>query len=303
MPAFVTHRGSVNAWECDENDHLNVRFFVAKANEGLPFVLSEMGHTPAALEAMGARARIRMQHMRFLREARKATPLTVAAGIVASAPLQLSVYSEIRHSLTGAVLATVLTDVEVISRRDGSPCQLRAPPAALRCEVPPHGAPRGLPADGRLAPPEPGALAQAGFLEIARGRVRPTECDPDGELEPFQYVGRIADGVVNLMARFQTEEELSRRSHGIEGGALLELRIAHHAPLRAGGLFTVHSGLRAVRPKTIEVVHLVLDEETRSCAAACEGVAVSMDLRTRKAIEIPDLRRRRMEAGVIKAAP
>ncbi len=205
MPVFVTHRGSVNAWECDENDHLNVRFFVAKANEGLPFVLSEMGYTPAALDAMSARARIRTQHMRFLREARKATPLTVVAGIASSAPLELSVYSEVRHSLTGAVLATVLAEVEVVSRHDGSPCQLHAPPAALRCAVPPHGAPRGLAPERSVTPPDRRALAQAGFVEIARGLVRPTECDPGGELEPFQYIGRIADGVVNLMAQFQTE--------------------------------------------------------------------------------------------------
>ncbi len=303
MPVFVTHRGSVNAWECDENDHLNVRHFVAKANEGLPFALGELGHTPAALEAMGARPRILRQHMRFLREARKATPLTVMAGIAASAPLQVTVYSEIRHSLTGAVLATLLTDVALVSRRDGTPCQVLAPPAAARCEVPPHGAPRGLPAARRLAPPDRNELAAAGFVEIARGRVRATECDPEGELEPYQYVGRIADGVVNLMAQFQTEEELARRSHGVEGGALLEFRVEHRAPLRAGGLFTVHSGLRGVSAKTLQVVHLVYDEETRACAAACEGVAVAMDLRTRKAIEIPEPRRRRMEAGLVRIAP
>ncbi len=302
MSVFVTHRGSVNAWECDENDHLNVRFFVAKANEGLPFVLSELGYTPSTLRDLGARPRIRAQHMRFLKEARKATPLTVASGVAAAGPDQVTIYSEVRHSLTGAVLATLLSDVAIVSARDGAACALREPPFAVRCAVPEHGAPRGIPAGRTVAPPHRDALAPAGFVEIARGRVRATECDPDGELEPFQYVGRIADGVVNLMAQFQTEEELSRRSHGIEGGALLEFRIAHHGPLRAGGLFTVHSGLRGVGGKTLQVVHLVYDEETRACAAACEGVAVAMDLRTRKAIEIPDLRRRRMEAGVIKAA-
>jgi acyl-CoA thioester hydrolase len=302
MSVFVTHRGSVNAWECDENDHLNVRYYVAKANEGLPFVLSELGYPPAVLESMDARPRILGQHMRFLREARKATPLTVASGIAASAPLQLTVYSEIRHSLTGAPLATLLTDLALVSRRDGAVCQLRAPPAALRCEVPHHGAPRGLPPGHVLAPPDRRELAGAGFVEIARGQVRAGECAPDGELEPHQYIGRISDGVVNLMARFQTEEELARRSHGVEGGALLEFRALHRAPLRAGALFTVHSGLRAVSAKTLQVVHLVFDEESRTCAAACEGVAVAMDLKTRKAIEIPEGRRRRMEAGIIKAA-
>src|SRR5919206_3277462 len=91
---FVTHRGSVNAWECDENDHLNVRYHVAKLNEGLPFVLDQLGHGRPALARMGARARVLGQHVRFLAEARMATPLTVAAGIAARSPRSLAVYSE-----------------------------------------------------------------------------------------------------------------------------------------------------------------------------------------------------------------
>lgn len=302
MSVFVTHRGSVNAWECDENDHLNVRFFVAKANEGLPFVLAELGCTPAVLDRRGARLRVVSQHMRFLKEARKATPLTVLSGIARGAPDQLTVYSEVRHSLSGAVLATLLTDVVLESAREGTALPVPEVPLALRCDVPHHGAPRGLAAGRALLPPDRRALVDHGFVEIARGRVRPSECDALGELETFQYIGRISDGVVNLMAHFQTEEELARRSHGIEGGALLEYRCAYRSPLRSGSLFTIHSGLRSVGSKTLHVVHLVYDEETRSCAAAAEGVAVAMDLKARKAIEIPEGRRRRMEAGVIKTA-
>ncbi len=302
MSVFVTHRGRVDAWECDEHDHLNVRYFVAKADEGLPFVLAEMGYTPAALERTGARPRVLMHHMRFLREARKATPLTVLSGICRRAPRQLTVYSEIRHSLTGAVLATILTDGALVSREDGTALELAEPPRALWCDVPHHGAPRGLPPDPVVVPADRRAVGAAGFVEIARGRVRPAECDADGELEPFQYIGRISDGVVNLMAHFQTEEELARRSHGVEGGALLEFRCAYRAPLRSGSLFTVHSGLSSVGSKTLNVVHLVYDEESGTCVAVAEGVAVSMDLKARKAIEIPESRRRRMEAGIIKAA-
>jgi acyl-CoA thioester hydrolase len=302
MAGFITHRGSVNAWECDENDHLNVRFYAAKANEGLPFLLGELGLTRAALRGMDARIRVRAQHMRFLREARKATPLTVAAGIVAASPERLTVFSELRHSLTGAPLATVVTDLAVQGREDGALRELPAVPAALRCQLPAHGGPRGLPPGPPVVGPPRDGVQAAGFVEIARGQVRASECDEEGELELHQYIGRISDGVVNLMARFQTEEELSRRSHGIEGGALLEFRAVHHLPLRAGALFTVHSGLRAVGAKTLHVVHLVYDEEARACAVSCEGVAVSMDLKARKAIELPEARRRRMEAALVEVA-
>lgn len=300
MPVFVTHRGSVSAWECDENDHLNVRFYVAKANEGLPFVLAELGWAPDRLAARGARPRIRAQHMRFLKEARKATPLTVLAGIASADGACLSVYSEVRHSLTGAVLATLLTDVEVTGA-DGASLPLDPPAASLRCEVPAHGAPRGLDAR-RVSPPPRERLEALGFAEIARGRVRASECDDHGEMEPFQYIGRVSDGVVNLLARFHGPEELARRSEGMEGGALVELRVVFRTPLRVGSLLTVHSGLSAVGSRTIHPVHLVYAEETGECAAACEGVAVTMDLRTRRAIDIPEARRRRMQAGLVEVS-
>ena len=96
-------------------------------------------------------------------------------------------------------------------------------------------------------------------------------------MELYQYVGRISDSVVNLLAHFQTGEEMARRSHGIEGGALVELRIAWHAPLRAGGLFTIHSGIAATGRKTQHFVHLFFDEVSRACVATAEGIAVAMD--------------------------
>ena len=300
MSLFPTYRGSVNTWECDENDHLNVRYYVSKANEGLPFVLAELGLGPSALAQLGARPRVLRQHIRYLREARLSTPLAVRAGISRHDPHGLAVFSEIRHGHTGAVHATLVTELALVTHPEGRPLPVPQPRAELRCEVPEHGAPRGLAGDLPRAPPGRGALAALGFTEIARGRVSASECDAHGELEPFQYVGRVSDSVVNLMGRYETEEELARRSDRVEGGAVVEFRILHHAPLRAGNIFTVQSGLRSVARKTHHVLHLFFDEESGACAASCDVIALSMDLRARKALELPDERRERMAAGVLR---
>ena len=66
MSLVPCYRGSVNAWECDENDHLNVRFYLAKTNQGLPFALDAIGLPAAALARIDAHPRIRAQHVRFL---------------------------------------------------------------------------------------------------------------------------------------------------------------------------------------------------------------------------------------------
>ncbi len=298
-PMLPCYRGSANAWECDENDHLNVRFYLAKANQGLPFVLDAIGLPHAALGAMGAQPRILAQHVRFLKEARPATPLTAYAGLVSSAARALTLYGEIRHSLSGEVLATLLTELDFVGA-DGATRALSASPHAPRCDVPEHGMPRGIDVRREILRPDSAAIAEMGFVEIGRGAVAPWECDPAGEMELYQYVGRISDSVLNLLAHFQTEEEMSRRSHGIEGGALVELRIAWHAPLRAGSLFTIQSGIAAAGRKTQHFVHLFFDEVSRECVATADGIAVAMDLKTRKAIEIPEARRRRIEGRLLR---
>ena len=59
MALVPCYRGCVNAWECDENDHLNVRFYLSKANQGLPFALEAIGMPPSVLQRNAARLRIR----------------------------------------------------------------------------------------------------------------------------------------------------------------------------------------------------------------------------------------------------
>jgi acyl-CoA thioester hydrolase len=299
MALVPCYRGCVNAWECDENDHLNVRFYVAKANQGLPFVLDAIGMSPAVLEKAAARPRIRAQHVRFLKESRPATPLTVEAGLAAEHGHRLTLYSEVRHTLTGEVSATLLTELE-FTGVDGASRPVSPSRNAPRCTVPEHGSPRGIDVAPEPLRPAYDSIAEMRFVEIGRGAVAPWECDSAGEMELFQYVGRMSDSVVNLLARFQTEEELSRRSVGIEGGALVELRVAFHAPLRTGSLFTIHSGIAAAGRKTQHFVHLFFDEVSRACVATAQGVAVAMDLKTRKAIVLPEARRRRIEAGLLR---
>ena len=73
--AFLScYLGSVNRWECDENDHLNVRFYAQKINQSVATFLHEtLG--PNTLT-------ITRQHLRFVQEARIATPLRVDCGLV-----------------------------------------------------------------------------------------------------------------------------------------------------------------------------------------------------------------------------
>lgn len=300
MSLIVTHRGSVNTWECDENAHLNVRFHIAKAHEGLSFLLEHAGHGPARRARDGTTAILVQDHVRFHREARVAMPITIRGGVVGVNDGRLVLYSEARHSLTNVLFTTFLHEV-ALQDDDGTRSTIGRVDAAT-CTPPPEAQPRGL-----TAPPTPArdaaTLAALGYAEIGRGTLVSMECDGNGRMYPHTVAGRVSDSVINLMALLQTEEEIARRSEGTEGGAVVEYRILYDSLPAVGTPYTVHSGIRAVGAKTQHLEHRMIDAATGASVARCDVVAVAMDLATRRAVAFSDERRVRMAERLLRDVP
>jgi acyl-CoA thioester hydrolase len=90
--------GGVNTWECDEMGHMNVRFWVAKAQEGLACLAAQLG-MPRAFAADGAATLIvREQHIRFLREAHAGAALHMTGGVISLGESDARLLLIIRHS-------------------------------------------------------------------------------------------------------------------------------------------------------------------------------------------------------------
>ena len=119
----LCYRSSVNAWECDENDHMNVRFYVAKHVETLRSWLLANN-----LEGGDVSSMITVQHIRFQRESRLSAPLS---GFACLLPSGTEIYTELRQSITGEVLSSCIHTWAA---------RLALEPVAL----PEHGAPRGV---------------------------------------------------------------------------------------------------------------------------------------------------------------
>ena len=64
---MLTYRGSVNRWECDENDHMNVRYCVEKLYE-TSFAGLIMTNNYSALENKDSYRGIKRVHIRFQNE-------------------------------------------------------------------------------------------------------------------------------------------------------------------------------------------------------------------------------------------
>ncbi len=273
--------GSVNRWECDENDHLNVRYYAQKINQAVAIFLEDSG-------VHSAEVRITGQHIRFVQEARIAAPLRVDCGRASAGAGCWEVLSLMCHHLTGAPVSGFITRVEGPT--------LPVVEGVLE-EVPDWAAARGVrPDDPYPLPASPSAAEAAGFQMMGRGRISAAECDHSGIALPEVYIGRISDGMPNLWAFTTDALEQEQRQSGALGGAALEYQLDIVRPLMCNDVFRHVSGIREIGSKTQHMVHLLINESRNEVAARAEAVGVAMDLETRKAVLISDARRAQLEA-------
>ena len=292
-------RSSVQTWECDQMGHMNVQFYVAKADEGLAALGAALGLGARSQRGTDAVLIPREHHIRFHRELRPGAPFVVTGGVVRALGEGLVLYEEMQNVATKSVAATFVTRAEWcdVEFRGGLPLPVEAVAKApkLAIDLPPHGAARGL----DMAPPRPSpSLADAetmGLITTFRGTVLREYCDRADYMTPRHYMGRVSDAIPNLIAQTSGQD----RSVGRVGGAALEYRFVYRAFAREGDLLVLKSGLKSVSSKTYVWCHWLFDGDTGECFATAEAVAVAMDLVERKAIEIPPDMRTHLEPLVV----
>jgi acyl-CoA thioester hydrolase len=283
--------GSVQSWECDVMGHLNVQHYVARAVDSIPALLLAAGIGPRAARARGIDVAVADQHIRFLKELRPGAPFTLWGGFLELGGDRLRLYQEIRHTLSGEVVATLASTLVATATADGAPATL--PDAFLEragqmiVPLPDHAAPKGL----VLTPPRPrpswGEADRLGLILTQQSAVAPQDCDRSGRMTTRAVIGRVSDAVPNIIVKTRGVD----RSQSGFGGAALEYRLVYHERPREGDLLALRSGIRSLGVKTLIWGHWLFDRETGTAVATSEAVAVSFDLAERKAVAIDDATR------------
>lgn len=283
MDPIPCYYGSVNRWECDENDHLNVRFYAEKMNQAVAIFLRE--------RQVGT-CRVAGQHIRFVQEARVATPLRIDCAPVSVADDRFELLAVMRQNLTDEPVAAFVSTVVVESGPAIAPGEVGL--------LPEWAAPRGIdPADPYGVPVDIAQAEEVGFRTMGRGVIGEAECDASGELLRHHYIGRISDGMPNLWGFETADAEERRQVDGELGGAVVEYRLLYEAPLKGGDVFRQFSGIRALGDKTQHMVHLIFNESAGGVLAlSAEAIGVAMNLDSRRAVPISDYRRAQM-AGLM----
>lgn len=282
--------GGVNTWECDEMGHMNVRFWVAKAQEGLAGLAAQLGMPRAYAKDGEATLVVREQHIRFLREAHAGAALYMTGGVVWLGDSDARLLLVIRHA-DSTPAATFQLVVEHATSRDlrpfAWPARIREAAEAMKIEVPPFAAARSV----DLGPVTPTAsLPRAHELDLRRiglGVIGPAECDVFGRMRPEIFIGRVSDGVGRLFGDTRHGPEVAEGEPAPRiGGAVLEYRVLHLAWPEAGDGVEFRSGFAGCDARTRRVMHWMLDPQSGKAWASAEAVVVSFDLDKRKVVDI-----------------
>ena len=297
-------RGGVNTWECDEMGHLNVRFYVARAMEGLVGLASALGLSGAFRPHSPATLIVRDHHVRFLREARSRAPLHMVAGVIDIDETEARFLQLLIHSNTGELAASFQTRVVHATSRDERPFPwspaTRRLAESVRVEIPDRARPRSLGLAPSIGAATLGDAERMGLIRLGGGAISATDCDVFGRMRPEIFIGRVSDGVPALGSALRAADDTppADRPSGV-GGAVLEYRVAYLAWPRAGDRFDIRSGLAAVGDRTQNLVHWMLDPETGRAWGTAEAVAISLDLDARKIIPISPEDQARLRARIV----
>jgi len=296
-------RGGVNTWECDEMGHMNVRFYVTRAMEGLAGLAALLGLRGAFVPGAGATLLVRDQHIRFLRECHAGAALHMVGGVIEMGEDEARLLQLLIHSKSGEIAATFQTTVAHVTPGEGRPfpwpARTREHAETLKVEVPEQAQARSI----SLGPVESQAslerAEELGLLRIALGAIGRSDVDNFGRMGVEQFIGRVSDGIPSIIGAFR--ETVAGKAPGTPrrvGGAVLEYRLVHLDWPRAGDRVEIRSGLAGFDARTKRMVHWMLDPETGKAWGTSEAIAITFDLDARKIVPISQEAQAELKAHV-----
>lgn len=304
-PGVEIWRGGVNSWECDEMGHMNVRFYVAKAIEGLAGLAAELGLSGAFAPHANATVTVREQHIRFLKEAHEGAPLAMTGGVIAMDECEARVLLLLIHPNTGELAASFQTTIVHVTAREGRPfpwpARTRARAEALRVEIPERAQARSIELTPVVSMANLQHAVDLGLMRVALGVVGPQDCDVFGRMRPELFAGRVSDGVGALVRPLRDIVTAHADPKPTRvGGAVLEYRLVHLGWPQAGDRYEIRSGFVGTEGRTMRIVHWLLDPDTGLPWGTSEAVAITFDLDARKAVGITGPAQAQMMQSAVK---
>jgi len=252
----------VESWECDFNGHWNARYY------GRSFQMACENVAAAASGQNPGLAAIAVRHIRFHRELHVGAAVELRSARIADGEHAGAVVHWL--SSEGRLSATAL-DFPGLGGE-------RLPAASSESAA--VAFPRGLPASARLSEDASAATA----YQAETGPVRPMELDHGGALLFEDVIRRVALSSHGQLARLGFTGAFVKDS-GVNR-MVVETRVTPQGRCAPGKPLRVRSRLTAVAEKSFATRHRLETAEGETIALV-EHTLVAVDLKSRRAVEVP----------------
>ena len=292
LPGMEIWRGGVTPWQCDEMGHMNVRFYLAHASEGLAGLAAFLGMPHAFTAGASSTLLVREQHVRFLKEARPGAGLIMTGGLLDIGETTATLLQMLFH-VTGEPAAAITSKVAHVTPRDMRPFPWTRGTwervEAMRVTAPDFARPRSVSIDPVKTMASADKARALGLPAVARGAIMPGDCDVFGRMLPEQMLARVYGSVGHIIrpsheALLEAQPDLQGRL----GGAAVEYRVVYHAWPRAGDRVELRSGHRELTAKARRVIHWLLDPTSGRPWASAEMVSLFLDLQARRSLTLSE---------------
>lgn len=284
-------RGSVAAWECDEMGHLNTRFYVLRAVEGVAMLLAQLGLPGTTRADAETSFAVEDMHIRFHREARQAASLSLSGGVLEAGPDWAEVLLVMEEVAKAEVKATFRIRLRPVHPATGAvlawPEGFAARAEARRVTMPEGALPRSTPV-GPVVSVASAEKAQD-LKRLTMGVVGPDRADAFGRMGAWNFIGAVSDGIRSLTGPFR--DIIAQNADPVPtrvGGAVVEFRILHLDWPRLGDAYEVRGGLQGIEGQVQKLVFWMLDPVSGRVFGTMQSIAVNFDLDTRKVIRVSD---------------
>ncbi len=268
MSSFAeSHRSFVNTWECDDNAHLNVQFYLKRFDEAARLFSGMCG---GRIDGPLPRTR----HVRFHAELHAGSTTRTRSAVIANGDFEGFGVHLMEDPVTGKLAASALD----------SPAGSLEPAFSVDADAVQAAMPRGV--ETSPATPVSGReILAGGGLVAHRSIVAPADCDAAGGMLEQSYVGRFTDGAPHVWEHAGVGIALLRARN--LGRVALEMKITHHMAARPGDGLVLYSLPARSGGKTINLRHELVRFGDEAPVVTGEVVAIVLDLSTRKTVPLP----------------
>lgn len=273
---IVTRRELVNRWECDENDHWNIQFYVRAFEQAseIAAIKSGAGQVPAG--------RRRMIHVRYHREMMESQGVVTRTARIGDGPFAGAIVHVISDAETGATSATALETPVPFAAGGSIYPGLPEVSAASVADAMPRGAPAGPDAaiDGD-------AMLRSGVaVESHCGIVRVHETGMHREILAAAVVSRFSDGAMHVWNHAGVLPQWLRDNG--HGRVAVEMKIGMLEAAREGDPLRLVSWAFDPQGKTFSLRHQMENMATGQIVATGFVRCLVLNHQSRRAVPLPD---------------